>query len=36
MPTQTLDFNKKDTFEYAGAAGGFIDFLGYPFVEENL
>jgi GT2 family glycosyltransferase len=30
-----LDFNKKDTFEYAGAAGGFIDFLGYPFVEEE-
>jgi GT2 family glycosyltransferase len=26
-----LDFYKRDFFEYAGAAGGFIDVLGYPF-----
>jgi len=26
-----LDFNNKKQFEYAGAAGGWIDFLGYPF-----
>jgi GT2 family glycosyltransferase len=31
-----LDFNKKDTFEYAGAAGGFIDFLGYPFCRGRI
>lgn len=26
-----LDFNNKKRFEYAGAAGGWIDSLGYPF-----
>jgi GT2 family glycosyltransferase len=26
-----LDLLKQDHFEYAGAAGGFIDQLGYPF-----
>jgi GT2 family glycosyltransferase len=26
-----LDFYKRDFFEYAGAAGGYIDVLGYPF-----
>jgi glycosyltransferase involved in cell wall biosynthesis len=26
-----LDFNNKKRFEYAGAAGGWIDRLGYPF-----
>lgn len=26
-----LDYNKKDHFEYAGAAGGWIDRYGYPF-----
>ncbi len=39
-----LDFKRKDKFEYAGAAGGFIDKFGYPFcrgrifdkVEHNL
>ncbi|MFT6167753.1 MAG: GT2 family glycosyltransferase [Vicingaceae bacterium] len=27
---------KKDEFEYAGAAGGFIDFLGYPFCQGRI
>lgn len=31
-----LDFNKRDTFEYAGAAGGFIDKYGYPFCRGRL
>ncbi len=35
-----LDFNNKEYFEYAGAAGGFIDKYGYPFcrgrIFENL
>lgn len=30
------DFYKKDTFEYAGAAGGFIDYLGYPFCRGRI
>ena len=31
-----LDFNKKTHFEYAGAAGGFIDYLGYPFARGRV
>ena len=35
-----LDFKNKKKFEYAGAAGGFIDAFGYPFcrgrIFENL
>jgi GT2 family glycosyltransferase len=31
-----LDFNKKSNFEYAGAAGGFIDKYGYPFCRGRL
>jgi len=31
-----LDYNKKDHFEYAGAAGGFIDKYGYPFCRGRL
>ena len=31
-----LDFNKRDHFEYAGAAGGMIDVLGYPFCRGRL
>lgn len=27
---------EKEKFEYAGAAGGFIDFLGYPFCRGRL
>ena len=31
-----LDFNKRSHFEYAGAAGGWIDRLGYPFCRGRL
>ena len=30
------NYNDKDKFEYAGAAGGFLDFLGYPFCRGRL
>ena len=31
-----LDFKNKEKFEYAGAAGGFIDKYGYPFCRGRL
>jgi len=31
-----LDYKKKTHFEYAGAAGGFIDKLGYPYCRGRL
>lgn len=31
-----LDFKNKDTFEYAGAAGGFIDKYGYPYCRGRI
>jgi len=31
-----LDYNKRNTFEYAGASGGFIDNLGYPFCRGRI
>lgn len=31
-----LDYQQKNTFEYAGAAGGFIDMLGYPFCRGRV
>ena len=31
-----LDFKKKTHFEYAGAAGGFIDKLAYPFCRGRI
>lgn len=31
-----LDLKRKDYFEYAGAAGGFIDSLGYPFCRGRI
>ena len=31
-----LDYINKDSFEYAGASGGFIDFLGYPYCRGRL
>lgn len=31
-----LDLLKKEYFEYAGAAGGFIDQLGYPFCRGRI
>ncbi|GAB4337708.1 MAG: glycosyltransferase family 2 protein [Flammeovirgaceae bacterium] len=29
-------FHQKEDFEFAGAAGGFIDFLGYPFCRGRI
>lgn len=31
-----LDFKRKEYFEYAGAAGGFIDKYGYPYCRGRL
>lgn len=31
-----LSYNKKDHFEYAGAAGGYIDKYGYPFCRGRI
>ncbi len=31
-----LDYHNKNQFEYAGAAGGFIDRFGYPFCQGRL
>lgn len=31
-----LDFKRKSHFEYAGAAGGFIDKFGYPFCRGRI
>ncbi|MDE1192585.1 MAG: glycosyltransferase family 2 protein [Arachidicoccus sp.] len=31
-----LSYNNKEIFEYAGAAGGFMDFLGYPFARGRI
>lgn len=31
-----LDFKEKSAFEYAGAAGGFIDFFGYPYCRGRV
>ncbi len=31
-----LDYKRKDFFEYAGAAGGFIDKYGYPFCRGRI
>ena len=31
-----LDYYKKDTFEYAGAAGGFLDIFGYAFCRGRV
>ncbi len=33
---KVLSFKDRDHFEYAGAAGGFIDFLGYPFCRGRF
>ena len=30
------DYNHKALFEYAGACGGFVDFLGYPFCRGRI
>ncbi len=31
-----LDFKNKNKFEYAGAAGGYLDFFGYPYCRGRL
>ena len=31
-----LDYKNKDHFEYAGAAGGFIDKYGYPYCRGRI
>lgn len=31
-----LSYHKKDQFEYAGAAGGWMDSLGYPFARGRI
>ncbi|MBS9766310.1 MAG: glycosyltransferase family 2 protein [Flavobacteriaceae bacterium] len=31
-----LSYKEKDTFEYAGAGGGFIDKLGYPYCRGRI
>jgi GT2 family glycosyltransferase len=31
-----LSYHQKDAFEYAGAGGGFIDLLGYPFCRGRI
>ncbi len=31
-----LDYNNKSHFEYAGAAGGFVDKLGYPYCRGRV
>ncbi len=31
-----LSYDNKNKFEYAGAAGGYIDFLGFPFCRGRL
>ncbi len=31
-----LDFKDKSKFEYAGAAGGFVDFMGYPYCRGRI
>ncbi len=31
-----LSFNEPNRFEYAGASGGFVDFLGYPFCRGRI
>lgn len=31
-----LDYNNREYFEYAGAAGGFIDRLGYPYCRGRI
>jgi GT2 family glycosyltransferase len=35
MP-KILSYHKRDHFEYAGAAGGFIDKYGYPFCQGRI
>ncbi|MEM9143154.1 MAG: glycosyltransferase family 2 protein [Bacteroidota bacterium] len=36
LQPKILDLTQRDCFEYAGAAGGFIDMLGYPFCRGRI
>ena len=36
LQPKILNYRKKDFFEYAGAAGGFIDALGYPYCRGRI
>ena len=36
VQAKLLDYNKRDYFEYAGAAGGFIDKYGYPYCRGRI
>jgi hypothetical protein len=36
MQPKLLDYKQKDYFEYAGAAGGFIDKFGYPYCRGRI
>ena len=33
---KVLSEQQRDTFEYAGACGGFVDYLGYPFCRGRM
>ena len=36
MQPKVLSYHYKSKFEYAGAGGGFIDVLGYPFCRGRI
>lgn len=36
LQPKILDYRKRNYFEYAGAAGGFVDALGYPYCRGRL
>ena len=36
LQPKILDYNNRNKFEYAGAAGGFMDKLGYPFCRGRI
>ncbi len=36
LQPKILDFRKKEYFEYAGAAGGYIDQFGYPYCRGRI
>lgn len=36
VQSKILDYKNKNTFEYAGAAGGFLDFFGYPYCKGRV
>lgn len=36
MSPKLLSYDRRDCFEYAGAAGGFLDMLGFPFCRGRV